>query len=436
MDSKLHNPLEALERTGLIRLMGEAVDPEYQFRHALTHQAAYASLTRQMRRWLHRAIGQTLESMYAERTSDYADLLAHHFALAGDAEPAAQYALRAAEQAVATFAYDEAVAYLERALTAVGPQGPPSLHLSLLESLGDVHALLRKASQALGFYRRALDSWQSLPAPPRADAIRLHRKVVQVSAETKWSIEKGDFESLRRDSEFSRQSLEAGLKLLEGEPPYPETVRLLTVLSTAAWRMQSPPDWGTALRHAQASVSMAELLELPEDLTAALGVLSSAYFAHGQLRLSLETALRRLDIARRPGFSDVRELLDSLRGAGSALMYVGDYDEAIPLLLEAERLAARIQAVDQEFSSLALLTQCWFRLDRWEDLLAREDQWEEMGRKVPQERTGPLCFPLALRAVVHARRGDSAGAEALRDRSMQIMVNTWGRSNWLRNAHY
>jgi hypothetical protein len=95
-----------------------------------------------------------------------------------------------------------------------------------------------------------------------------------------------------------------------------------------------------------------------------------------------------------------------------------------------------VQAVDQRFNALSLLTQCWFRLDRWQDLLAREADWEEIERLFPQERTGPVCFPLALRAAVHARRGDSAEAEALADRSMRIMLGTWGSSNWLRNAHY
>jgi tetratricopeptide (TPR) repeat protein len=435
MSDALSERLETLEAAGLVRVLSGQGEPEYQFRHALTHEAAYSSLTKQKRRQLHLAIGQCLEALHPGREVEWAEWLAHHFAMAGEAEPACRYALVAADRALSTFAYDEAVAYLERALKTLGQQGPAELRRAVLEALGDLHSILRQGSQALGRFVDALEAWQGSNAD-QTDVLRLHRKIVHVSTEMKWAIEMRDFEALRLASEDSRRSLESASPLLENDSPQPETVRIMTVLSNAAWRMESRPDWETALRHARSAVRVGERLGSAVDLSPALGALSAAAFAQGELRLSLETALQRLDLTQRPGFLDLRERLDSLRGAGSAWMYVGGYSQAIPLLLEAESLASRVQAVDQRFNALSLLTQCWFRLDRWHDLLAREADWEEIERLFPQERTGPVCFPLALRAVVHARRGDSAEAEALADRSMRIMLSTWGSSNWLRNAHY
>jgi tetratricopeptide (TPR) repeat protein len=436
MSDPLYERLETLETAGLVRVLSGQGEPEYQFRHALTHEAAYSSLTKQRRRQLHLVIGQCLEALHPGREIEIAELLAYHFAVAGEAEPACRYALLAADRAVSTFAYDEALAYLERALKTVGEEGPAEPRLGVLEALGDVHSLLRQGSQALGRFLGALDAWKGIPDASQTDFLRLHRKIVHVSTEMKWAVEMRDFEALRLASEASRRSLESASRVLESEAPHPETVRIMTVLSNAAWRMESRPDWDAALRHAQSAVRVGERLGSAVDLSPALGALSAAAFAHGQLRLSLDTALQRLDLTQQPSFSDVRERLDSLRGAGSAWMYVGGYSQAIPLLLEAESLASRVQAVDQRFNALSLLTQCWFRLDRWQDLLAREADWEEIERLFPQERTGPVCFPLALRAAVHARRGDSAEAEALADRSMRIMLGTWGSSNWLRNAHY
>jgi len=108
----------------------------------------------------------------------------------------------------------------------------------------------------------------------------------------------------------------------------------------------------------------------------------------------------------------------------------------IPLLLEAEHIAGRVQAVDQVFNALALLTQCWLRLDRWDEIQARRDVWEDLEKQYPQERTGPLCWPIGLRAVVETLSGESAAGASLRDRSLDIMVATFGKTDWLRNAHY
>jgi tetratricopeptide (TPR) repeat protein len=436
MSNPLHDTLVTLEAGGLLRALDDTGEAEYQFRHALTQEASYASLTKQRRRQLHLAIGRTFESLYPGRLPDLSDLLAYHFAMAGEAEPACRYALLASERALSTYAYGEAAAYLDRALEVVARQGRPELRFGLLEARGDVHTLLRQGSAALDRFVAAVDAWQAVPDGERMDVLRLHRKIVHIATEMKWSIEKGDFENLSRASEASRRALEAASLRLEDEPAHPETVRLRTVLSNAAWRMQTPPNWESALNHARAAVRVAEDLASPEDLAPALGALSSALFAFGQLRQSLDTALRRLELTRRPEFSDIRERLDSFRGAGSAHMYVGEYEEAISLLLEAEQLAVRVQAADQQFNALSLLTQCWLRLDRWDNLLAREADWEEIELRFPQERTGPVCFPLALRAVFHARRGDVSRARLLADRSMRIMVNTWGHANWLRNAHY
>ena len=193
-----------------------------------------------------------------------------------------------------------------------------------------------------------------------------------------------------------------------GHGAHPETVRLLTVLSTAAWRMRTPPDWDAARRHAEAAVQAAEGLEAPVGACAPLWV-------RCRRRSSPTAACESRSKPRCVGWrrpsdpgSTIREATRQLRGAGSALMYVGEYKKAIPRLLEAEAIAVRVQSADQMFNVLALLTQCWLRLDRWDELLSSEEEWEDFEQRHPQERTGPVCFPLALRAAVYARRGDDA----------------------------
>ncbi len=134
MANSLHERLETLEAAGLVRGLTGTGEPEYQFRHALTLEAAYASLTKHKRRQLHLAVGRCLETLHSGRASEFADVLAYHFALAGEPDPACRYALLAADRALSSFAYDEAVVYLERALKTVGEEDPTGLRLVVLEA--------------------------------------------------------------------------------------------------------------------------------------------------------------------------------------------------------------------------------------------------------------------------------------------------------------
>ena len=432
----LEPQLQTLETLGLIRLLQEQPDLAYLFRHALIQEAAYSSLTRRHRQSLHVAIGEVLEGLYPDRQDEVADLLAYHFAAAGDSQRAIPYARLAAQRALSTYAYDEAILHLQRALDLLDTNGQEATRWPLHEALGDVHSLLHQGTQAIGCYQEALSVWGRLPTADRADAIRLHRKVVQTGAEIKWAIDRDAFRDVSRAARASGDSLDQSLELIQGSAPHAETVRLLSVLSVAAWRMRHPPEWQTAAGHARAAVRMAEQLASPVEQSVALEALGNALFGLGQLRESLEAAMQRLEITRAPSFSDERERLDALRGAACAMVYVGEYEEAIPLLLEAEQGAQRMQSSDQIFNVMALLTQCWFRLDRWDEIRSRRGLWEDFERRFPQERTGPVCWPQGLRSIVHTLSGDVEAGADLRDRSLAIMLRTFGTDDWWRNAHY
>jgi hypothetical protein len=69
-------------------------------------------------------------------------------------------------------------------------------------------------------------------------------------------------------------------------------------------------------------------------------------------------------------------------------MYVGEYDGALPYLQKAEELAREIQAPDQMANALGIRAQCLFRLDRWDEVLATEEQWREVDLRYTRERVG------------------------------------------------
>jgi tetratricopeptide (TPR) repeat protein len=94
-------------------------DLEYMFKHALTHEVVYSSLTNNRRRALDAAIVETIERLAAERLAEHVERLANH-AFRGEVwAKAAMYLQRAGERAAERCAYQQVVADLSRALVAL-----------------------------------------------------------------------------------------------------------------------------------------------------------------------------------------------------------------------------------------------------------------------------------------------------------------------------
>jgi len=287
------------------------------------------------------------------------------------------------------------------------------------------------------YYQQALEVWETLDERDNIVAIRLNRKIVEIATDTKWSVDAETYQQVSEISQKSQTSLQKSLLAMEGEPAHIETVHLLIALSADAWRVQAQPDWEAAQRFAQAAVSMAEQLDDLVLLSQALGVLANVLDGRSKLREHLQVAQRRLEISQDVGFADTREKIDTLRGLGVALMYVGEYAQALPYLAEAAEHATRVQATDQIANALGIRAQCFFRLDRWDEVLATEEEWRELEQRYSRERIGETCFFVALSASVHALRGDSQRANAYAKESYDYMVSMSGLPDqWQRNQFY
>jgi DNA-binding SARP family transcriptional activator len=405
----------------------------FAFVHHLVQEAIYAHMNDPRRMYWHRRIA---EATAALRPGDF-ESLAYHFAAAGERVQAIEYSCRAARRAQTVYAYEEAAKYLNTALTLLKPGEQPETRLALLEELADAHSLIGEGARAIREYQEVLNLWETLRHADKMLAIRLHRKIVQSISQMKLQADFERFEAALQVSTASWANLATWLKLMEGEPPHPEMVRLHTALSLDAWITRSSPDWDAAERYARAAVDMAELLDEPVALSAALKALVNVYYGRGLLRERVEVSLRRLALSRDPRFADLRERVDILLEAGDALVDVGEFAQAIPYLLEAERLASQIQVLDQQANAINLQAKSWFRLDRWDDVLKIEERWRVLQRRYPRKRVGPFCFEAALSSSAYALRGDLEQARALRDESHAIMVAVSGPpEEWQRNQYY
>ena len=384
--SGLDKHLGTLIRLDMIREAARVPEVMYTFRNPLTQEAVYKTILLKRRRAFHRQVGDAIETLFPDRLDSLYGLLAYHFTHAGEHDKAIEYSRRAARQAVAVYAYDDAIQSLRTALGLIEANESPETHLGLLEELGDVYRLVRDFSQAISLYQQALSLWRALPEGDPIVAVRLHRKIVQIATDAKWSVDAATYQQVSAIRNESRSNLEAGLRTLRGQPPHAEIVQLLTALSMDAWRNQTP-DWEIAHGFAQSAVDMAEQLDDAMVRSQALGALASVLDGRSRLREHLQVAERRLEIHREKD-CDARESIDALRGVGVARMYVGEYEQALPYLREAEDLSARVQATDQQVNALGIQSQCLYRLDRWDEVLALEERWRDLERRYTRQRVG------------------------------------------------
>jgi predicted ATPase/class 3 adenylate cyclase len=151
-------------------------DLEYTFKHALTHEVAYASLLQERRRITHARIMEAIETLYAGRLAEHVERLGHH-AFRGEVwEKALQYLRQAGAKAFDRSANREAVACQEQALEAL--RHLPETREALEQAI-DLRFDLRNPMTALGALRRLRDHLQE--AERLADTLGDQRRLGRVA---------------------------------------------------------------------------------------------------------------------------------------------------------------------------------------------------------------------------------------------------------------
>jgi DNA-binding CsgD family transcriptional regulator len=104
----------------------------YQFAHVLIQDTLARELSATRRARLHLRIAESLEDLYGASADAHAAELAYHFAqatVAGNTEKLVRYSLLAGERALATYAWEEALAHFQRGLAA--KEGQPHVGAGL-----------------------------------------------------------------------------------------------------------------------------------------------------------------------------------------------------------------------------------------------------------------------------------------------------------------
>src|SRR5262249_22094155 len=118
-EAALHRGLAYLQAAAFLYETRLFPEPEYTFKHALTHEVAYGSLLLERRRVLHARLVEALEALAPEGVGEQVERLAHH-ALRGEVwVKAVTYCQQAGARAYDRAAFREALTTFEQALQAL-----------------------------------------------------------------------------------------------------------------------------------------------------------------------------------------------------------------------------------------------------------------------------------------------------------------------------
>lgn len=136
----------------------EVAGGEYRFKHFLLADAICSTLLKRDRGAYHSRVAAAIESLYADRLSEKAELLAHHYLASQQGELALPYLIQAGQKTAAEYASAEARQYFEQAL-ALLDEFDHTLEqaLTVRTGLGDVLILTGEYLQARQHLQAALN---------------------------------------------------------------------------------------------------------------------------------------------------------------------------------------------------------------------------------------------------------------------------------------
>jgi class 3 adenylate cyclase/tetratricopeptide (TPR) repeat protein len=361
-EAALHRGLTHLQAAEFLYETRLFPEPEYTFKHALTHEVAYGSLLLERRRGLHAHLVEALEALAPDRLAEQVDRLAHH-ALRGEVwDKAVPYCQQAGARAHDRAAFGEAVAHFEQALQALAhlPEDGDTRVLALdlrlalgrpltslgetgrrLALLGEAEALARalgdraRLGRVLGsmavVLRQTGDSDGAIAAGQQALALAaaLGDSALQVAASLPLGMAYYAIGDFGRAAELLRQNVEAAAQQ-SGTP------RTDWQIQSRAWLTRTLGALGAfaeGRRYGEEALRLATLEGRGQEPIVVHGCLGLLYLAQGDLERAVRVLDQGLALCRASGNRLWLQTIAAYLGYAAALQ--GRLAEGRALLEEA-----------------------------------------------------------------------------------------------------
>ena len=328
-EDELLDALDAAVRGALLTEVPSAPG-RYSFAHALLRTTLEAELSATRRARLHLRIGEAIEQLHGERPDPWLAELARHFAAAGPraADRAVAYAERAAAQAHARLAYDEAVRLL---VAAVG--------LRRRDEHADP-AELAQLENALAAAQADAGQWEAARASfARAAVAARSTGSAEAFARAALGHAGGTWEQYGVEDAENVALLDEALRLLPEEDSAMRAQVLARIAIHRSFLAQVSEDEVRAI--ADEAVAMARRVGRAQPLAAALTGALHARWRPGRSADRLELAAELIGLTE--AHDRITCAADAHVWRASALLELGRLDEADAHLARHAELAAASQ---------------------------------------------------------------------------------------------
>jgi len=319
--------LHGLEHLDLTPLESPEPDLTYLFKHLVTHEVGYESLAYTTRAQLHGQYARYLEREYPERNDQLAPQLAYHFERAQIQDKACFYLSKSGEQAAASFANDEALAYFNRGLNLISPGDARARFDTLLkrERVYDLLGKRMEQRQDLAELTRLADQFDDAPFLRAQIATR----------QAKLEIDVSDYRAAQASVQSAIREIEADAKTRRQAPDLLVDALLLQAraMFLAGQAVAARPQLETAL-------SLAHKHHYARGEYNALAQLGLSNWQAGDYNGAVDLLEQSLDKIRQAG--DVRRELEILNNLGVVSKSKSMFSEAISYYELAQKIARKI----------------------------------------------------------------------------------------------
>jgi class 3 adenylate cyclase/tetratricopeptide (TPR) repeat protein len=370
-DLALEESLRRLEERELVTpRVGSAFagQPEYVFKHVLTRDVAYDGIPRRDRGAAHARVARWLEATAGERSREFGELLAHHYATAvnlaeqAGVEPdpglraaAIRWLLRASDDALCKYVLGKAERLAHDALALA--QGDVE-RCDALVALGDVYMADMRGDLAWQHFSSAAAVADASAEIPDLRAAHLIARACELPV--RWP---GSMTMAVPEPEV-RALRDRGLELA-GAGDSSELANLLAI--SASWPFAfpaaSPEPAEDYVARGLEAVDIALRLGDADLASACYDAAAAAYSARGDYRSSIEIWRRRWELRDR--LTDDLEVVDLHAMGAWESWEIGEYEAAVRYAETIEGQTLHLGGVHAQAWRVAAL----FRLGRWDEAL-------------------------------------------------------------------
>jgi predicted ATPase/class 3 adenylate cyclase len=390
-EMQLRRRLAELQASEFIFEQPAFPEAEYAFKHALTQEVAYGSITIERRKLIHERTGDAIESLFAGRLEECCETLAYHYYRSANTWKAVRYLHLSGLQALRRSAHNQGISQFHSSLELLRtlPVSPDHIKQEIALQI-DVGVALGQAKgysalEAGQAFVRARDLCQQLADSSRlvqvlwglwyfyfaraehqaaceiaercvAEAAKLQEQPLLVDA----SFMLGGSQLMIGDLAASRQSflyairsydrqLHRGLGLQYFQDPQ---VSALCPMALVYWHLGYPDQ---ALASVGQARNLARTLSHPYSQAFALGFTAWIHLYRGETRLAEESADAAISLSTEHGFP--LWLGWARISKGRALAGLGKLEEAIELIHQSVGALQSSESELQMTFFLALLAQ-------------------------------------------------------------------------------